>query len=257
MRLTHRRPASPLDAYVEMLWFCEGLPGPHRRERVLPNGRFQIIFDLSERLAPPIVVGLQTHYGILETASLQLMIGAVLRSPGAHGLFDVPADLFQNQVIPLDVVWGSGVSALRDRLRAAPSVAAKFGVLEQALRWRAAKQLTLHPAVEYAITQFRQSPRQRRVLDVRREAGLSHRRFSELFRQQIGLTPKLYCRVHRFRGVVNQIASGRDIDWATLALESGYADQAHFANEFRDFSGLTPGAYLASDRYHAHHVVID
>jgi AraC-like DNA-binding protein len=89
------------------------------------------------------------------------------------------------------------------------------------------------------------------------EAGLSRRRFTQLFREQIGLTPKLYCRVQRFQNALQQIASGASVHWAQLALAAGYCDQAHLAHEFRDFSGLSPGAYLASDRRSANNVSID
>src|SRR5262249_58525693 len=88
----------------------------------------------------------------------------------------------------------------------------------------------------------------RSVLDVAREAGLSRRRFAQLFREQVGLTPKLYCRLCRFQGVLRQISLSAPVDWADLALAGGYCDQAHLANEFRHFSGISPSAYVASNR---------
>ena len=87
-----------------------------------------------------------------------------------------------------------------------------------------------------------------------RETGLSRRRFAQLFREQVGLTPKLYCRLHRFQQVLRQIASGAPVDWADLALAGGYCDQAHLVNEFRNFSGISPSVYLANERSFANHV---
>src|SRR5262245_16015536 len=270
MIAVYRSPAPPLDVYVERICYWEGVAGPHRRERVLPNGRFQLIIDLADgfdcerplhrgrvRPAPPLVVGLQTRFAVLETAAMRLLMGAVLLPGGARGLFDVPADAFGDQVVPLDLVWGAEAFALRDRLREAPTIVMKLDVLEESLQRRAANGAALHPAVRYALGAFENQPVMQRVAEVRREAGLSHRRFSELFRQQVGLTPKLYCRVGRFTRVVRQIARGVPVDWADVALGCGYADQAHLGNEFRDFSGMTPGTYLASDRHHMNHVVMD
>jgi AraC-like DNA-binding protein len=266
-----RKPAPPLDACVEQLWYFEGLPGPHRRERVLPNGRFQVIIDLTDGFvqqdptgggafhaaAPPVIVGLQTRYAVLETAAMRLMIGAVLLPGGARALFDIPSDAFHNLVLPLDLVWGNDALRLRDRLREAPTIATKLDVLEESFRRRAVERRALHPAVRHALGAFQRDPLMRRVAEVRHETGLSHRRFSELFREQVGLTPKLYCRVRRFTQVVKQIAAGASVDWADVALDCGYADQAHLSHEFRDFSGMTPGSYLASERHHLHHVVMD
>jgi transcriptional regulator GlxA family with amidase domain len=92
---------------------------------------------------------------------------------------------------------------------------------------------------------------------VARDAGLSRRRFAQLFREQVGLTPKLYCRLRRFQQVVRRIASGTPVDWAEVALEGGFCDQSHMGNEFRGFSGLSPGAFLAGERPFQNHVALD
>src|SRR5437773_2037032 len=65
-----------------------------------------------------------------------------------------------------------------------------------------------------------------------RDIGVSPRRLSQLFREQIGDSPKLYCRIQRFQQAVQLIHRGADIHWAELALTCGYYDQSHFANDF-------------------------
>ena len=64
----------------------------------------------------------------------------------------------------------------------------------------------------------------------------------------------MFDRVSRFQRVV-QIAHGTDeIDWADLALDCGYYDQAHFIHEFQAFAGITPSVYLESRTEHLNHV---
>jgi AraC-like DNA-binding protein len=111
--------------------------------------------------------------------------------------------------------------------------------------------------VQYALRQFRHVPHIRTVIGVSREAGLSRRRLSQLFREQVGMAPKLYCRLARFRELVRQIAAGGPVDWADVALAGGYYDQAHLAHEFRDFSGMSPSGYLAAERPFVNHVRMD
>jgi AraC-like DNA-binding protein len=176
---------------------------------------------------------------------------------GARAFFDLPADTFFNESVPLDLIWGSKASELRDRLRAASTADKKFQVLEIGLLERVNKGLELHTAVRYALREFARAPHIGRVLDVTKEAGLSRRRFAQLFREQVGLTPKLFCRLHRFQGVLQKIALGAPVDWADFALAEGYCDQAHLAHEFRDFSGISPGAYLARQRTVVSHLAID
>ena len=257
-----RPPGLPLAPYVETLWCCEGYEAAHRRERVLPNGRFQLIIDLAlrdlaPRPSPSIIVGVRMAYSILETASIQSVVGVVFQPGGALPFFDAAADEFHDRTVPLDQVWSSAGSLLRDRLLEAGSPAARLNILETELRRRLGKPAELHSAVRYALREFGRSPHAAGILEVARDAGLSRRRFTALFREQVGLTPKLYCRLGRFRQVVRRSAAGAPVDWAQVALDGGYYDQAHMAHEFREFSGVSPGEWLASERPFANHAVVD
>jgi AraC-like DNA-binding protein len=173
-----------------------------------------------EQLAPSLVLGIRSHYSVIHTAVLQSAMGVVFWPGGARVFFDSPADAFYNESVPLDLLWGS-------------------------------KAANCETVCE------RQAPHIRSVLDVTKEVGLSRRRLAQLFREQVGLTPKLFCRLHRFQGVLRQIALGAPVDWADLALAGGYCDQAHVGHEFREFSGMSPSAYLASQRTVASHPPID
>jgi AraC-like DNA-binding protein len=88
------------------------------------------------------------------------------------------------------------------------------------------------------------------------QVGLSARRFIDVFGGEVGLTPKLFCRVRRFQKVLRGVAHGRRADWAAVAADCGYFDQAHFIHDFRAFSGLSPTAYLTQRTEHLNHVPI-
>jgi AraC-like DNA-binding protein len=183
-------------------------------------------------------------------------MGVVFWPGGARAFFDSPADSFYHDSVPLDLIWGSKAGDLRNRLREANTAVEKFRVLERALLDHVDKRFALHAAVLYALGEFKRVPHVHSVREVAKEAGLSRRRFAQLFREQVGLTPKLYCRLHRFQAAVRQISAGAPVDWSDVALAGGYFDQAHLANEFREFSGISPGAYLASERLSASRVTM-
>jgi AraC-like DNA-binding protein len=261
MQLTYQ-PVGPLASFVEKLWYCDGRNVLRRQQRVLPNGRFQLFISLSDgplggvgsanwevgRSASSLVVGIQTRFSVIDTGLLESAMGVLFHPGGARSFFDAPADVFYNDRVPLDLIWGPTASTLRDRLREIRTAAEKFDVLETALLERMNRRLELHAAVLYGLEQFARAPNIHSVLDVTKEAGLSRRRFAQLFREQIGLTPKLYCRLRRFQRVVREISSGVPVDWADVALAGGYYDQAHLADEFRHFSGTSPSAYLSAER---------
>jgi hypothetical protein len=191
MLVTHR-PEQPLASYVEALWYYDSVQLPAHKERVLPNGRFQIVVDLSAGSGA--VSGMRSRYIVIEPAAIQSVIGVVFRPGGAYALLDAPANDFYEQLVPLDVPWGRLASRLGECLCEAATVEAKFRILEaalcQALRGDAPERVPLHPAVQYALREFHHSPRIRAVADVAKEAGLSRRRFCQVFDEQIGMTRK-------------------------------------------------------------------
>ena len=257
--IVSRQPCAALAPYIEELWYCDGHRALNGNERVLPNGRFQLAFSLADcvisalsdptgdgaAIAPSLLLGIRSRYSIMDTAKVRAAMRVVFRPGGVHTFLGMPADMFHNKNVPLDLVWGPMAETLRDQLRSAKDVASKFQILEAALLGRINQHSRLNAAVRFALREFARRPEVPMVQELAHEAGLSRRRFAQLFREQIGLTPKLYCRLQRFQNLLKQIASGASVDWAQLALEAGYCDQAHLAHEFRDFSGISPSAYLA------------
>jgi AraC-like DNA-binding protein len=110
--------------------------------------------------------------------------------------------------------------------------------------------------VDFALNEFGDLRRSPSIAQVTNQIGLSSRRFIDVFNDQVGLTPKLFCRVQRFQNVLRRIRTGREVDWTGVALDSGYFDQAHFIHDFKAFSGLSPTAYAAHRTEHLNHVPI-
>ena len=72
------------------------------------------------------------------------------------------------------------------------------------------------------------------------ETGVSSRTLLRRFRAATGLTPKQFARICRFRNAAMTLVHNDRPDWAQVASGTGFADQAHMINEFKDLTGLTP-----------------
>ncbi len=269
MQFRARRPAAPLDAFVEKIWCFEGSPQAHAFERLLPDGSAELVINLKENRSRIydrdthehvqtfpgcILSGPHSEYFVIDTVEQCSTLGVHFKPGGVFPFLGAPADELQNAHVGLDLLWGSFASEVRDRLLEAAGVDARFDVVEAALRARARGLFEMHPAVCYALGQFQHL---RNVGAVTEQIGLSARRFIQLFREQVGLTPKLFCRIRRFQDVVQRIARGCRVEWAQMALDAGYFDQAHFINDFRDFSGMSPSSYAGLPARHPNHVPLD
>jgi AraC-like DNA-binding protein len=79
-----------------------------------------------------------------------------------------------------------------------------------------------------------------------RELGTSRRSLQRLLKTYVGVTPKWLIRLYRLKEAAARIEAGEVDDWADLALRLGYADQAHFVNDFRRLVGQSPARYAQS-----------
>jgi AraC-like DNA-binding protein len=268
-----RIPAAPLACFVRTLWYAQVSNPAHRRERILPNGCVQVILNLARdylldcpegqdvrRMAPALVVGARSVYEIVDSSDMADLIGIVF-SPGGFAPFASDAvDLFSNRSVELEASWGASARSLRDRLQEVSSPQAKLQCLETFLHKRFEQRILgrrplRYVEIEFAIRRFEQSPSIPTVRQMAKETGWSERHFSQIFREEVGLSPKTWCRVQRFQRAVRQIHAGVDVRWAELALDCGFYDQSHFANEFRAFSGIDATTYSARRTRWANHIL--
>jgi len=269
MRFYHYVPAPPLSEFVALLWLYEGYQQPHKKERLLPDGSMELVINLNEdltRVYDPrdtekfqrrrgsVVVGAHSEFFVIDTAEQFSVAGVHFKPGGAFPFFDLPVSELHNMLVSLEDLWGGLAGRLRERLLEAATPQSLLRVLEQTLLAQAAERLERHPAVAFALHEFHGAPHTRTIAEVTGQIGLSAKRFIQVFSGEVGLTPKLFCRVRRFQRVLRRIGAGRPVEWAAVAADCGYFDQAHFIHDFRAFSGINPSAYLAQRTEHLNHV---
>ncbi|WP_202919121.1 helix-turn-helix domain-containing protein [Saccharothrix deserti] len=149
-------------------------------------------------------------------------------TPGrAQAVLDVPVDELVDQVVPLSEVWGRPVG---------DEAALRSALLSRLASADPGRSDLVHAAARMLRT--------RGVAETARALDISERHLRTLFTKAVGLSPKQFARVDRVRRVV---ARGKRGEWARVAAELGYYDQAHLTSEFRATMGVPPGAYLAGN----------
>jgi AraC-like DNA-binding protein len=261
MFFLQQSPAAPLDRFIESMWLCRNYPGPRALHRILPTGTAGLIINLKEDqtrmytgkagglhcdvLPGSVLSGVASRFQIIDTDEQEYVAGVSFRPGGTIGFFAPPASHLRDADVPLEALWGARATArLRDQLLSAPHPAAALNALETALH-SAMRPQTPHPAVAFSLEQFSAQPSMVRIAAVASAIGLSHKRFVERFKLEVGVAPKRYCRILRFQRAVARAHRMEQDDWCQLALECGYFDQAHFVHDFQAFAGLAPLAYQA------------
>jgi AraC-like DNA-binding protein len=257
-----RVPAAPLNQYIRTLWYTHAPEAPAGRERILPSGCIQVIVNLAGDFihpehVPSLIAGARSECEIVDRADMADLIGIVFEPGGFTPFVSDAADTFSNRFTALEDVWGAKAKTLRDRLRDIPAPSGKLLVLEQFLRGSFAPHMQRNRTVDFALNCFTTAPAISTVREVAEQTGWSMRHFSQIFREEVGLTPKVWCRVQRFQRAVRLLHAGADVAWAELALDLGYYDQSHFANEFRAFSGIDATTYCALRTPWANHVAAE
>jgi len=250
-------PASPLADLIEDFWLYDDYRPRHLRDRILPSGTVELVINLRqnelriydrtrpgscERFSGAIVSGTYAGFFVIDTAEEASLLGVHFKPGGALPFFDLPVSELVGTHVDLEVLWGPVAGQLRERLLAATSPIDKFRILEATLVARLSGPFRHHDVVRFAVDAFSRSS-SATVRAVTEGIGLSHRSFIEVFKTEVGLTPKLFYRVQRFQRTLALMRRVSAPDWSRLALDCGFFDQSHLIRDFVEFSGFSPAAF--------------
>ncbi len=262
-------PPPPLDAFIANVWYWEQDDAPaHARDAILAARSMGLLVNLSHdalswyggeayatkhRLTGMAFCGMQSGTFAIN-AHQPRMMGIQFKPGGAWPFLAPDGHEFHNRHVDLADLWGADAHRLHQRLIQAPTPDAKMALLLDAFVARAPRAFEHHPAIALALNCFARAPRRATVAAIAKRAEISPKRFIRLFREQVGMTPKLYLRIARFERVVTELHAKPRIGWGDVVEQNGFYDQSHFIRDFREFSGLSPTQWLKQRGPYVHHV---
>lgn len=252
------RPPGPLSAFVDHLWIYSGFESPRLKERIFPNGTFELVFNLRDdkiriyqstrpseciRLSGGIVSGPYAGFFVTDTALEASVMGVHFKPGGALPFLGFAANELADTHIDLQTIWGRTAADVREQLCYKTSPVRRFRLLERFLLSRLPRSFEHHDAVSLALSALG-TARCQTTHELAHDACLSEKRFIEVFRSDVGLNPRLFTRIRRFQRVLARTRRYEALDWAELAVDHGYFDQSHLIRDFVAFSGCTPAEYM-------------
>jgi len=196
------------------------------------------------------VIGPMTRVGPPSLEERSEMVGVYLRAAWASRFIRVSAGELTDRIVGLDELWGPAAVELAAALDELHEETTRIGHLESVLLHAMAKTRSPNTALDIPALAGWVTRRQGQltVEHLANAAGVSRQHLARVFREDVGVTPKLYCRLARFQATLGDAGRGNHMDWAQVAAQRGYADQSHMIAEFRRFSSLTPER-LAQQRW--------
>ncbi len=269
LMISIHQPQGILRQYIKLIVYSN-FDSPHPIDRLIPDGTANLIIELGDEpqyiydndsLAPKTkytkawISGMQLDFISISASNKGLCV-IQFHAAGAYPILHIPAYELNNRVVDAELILGKSILDLRDKISETAGMEKKFEVIEGWLTSRLRNQTVPEEVVKYAVHQTMMSPSHATINELIVKTGYSHKHFIRLFSKYVGITPKQYQRIIRFNHVLESINNGHYVDWASLSLDCGYYDQAHFIKEFRKFSGLNPQEYLAEQGEYLNYIPI-
>jgi AraC-like DNA-binding protein len=202
------------------------------------------------------VAGLYDGYADVVSTGRAHCMQVDLTPLGAYRFFAMPMRELAAQTVALDQV--GAFDDLVERLHEAPDWATRFALLDAFVRRRLSAAPAASSPIAWAWRQLASSGGRVRVSTLAGEIGWSRKHLAQRFSIEVGAGPKTVGRILRFVGARRAIDAGNGagrMDWAGMADDWGYADQAHLIREFHAMAGVTPADYArdAASRFRPVH----
>jgi AraC-like DNA-binding protein len=248
-RYRHERyhPSPDLNPYVEHYWVVEwDLRGkPPEWAETLPHPSVHMTFEQG---------GICRIRGASRTKFSRILedkggVFAVKFTPaGFYPFVGVPVSRFSDRTVGLHDVFGTDGDYLARAVLAESTDLSRINIVEDFLRARLSEpdeNVCRVTEIVYAVAKEREILKVQALVD---RYGFNKRTLQRLFARYVGVSPKWVIQRYRLHDAAEQLAAGGPVSQATIALNLGYSDQAHFVRDFKAMVGVSPAAYARAAR---------
>lgn len=265
-------PKFPLNQFIESFIYYKDYNPIHSIERFLPDGNVNIVIDLTN--TPKFIYdnetlkeiqtcknvwfsGIRTNYITIPSGRDSEMFIINFHKGKAYPFVKMPLNELTDSVVDAELVFTTEILQIREAILNLKTRTEKFDYVERQLLNLYIKRLEINPFIDFAVQQILIAPNVTTIENIANKVGYSQKHLIKIFKDNIGLTPKSFLKVTRFQKAIEEIEFQKRANWTSIALDSGYYDQAHFINDFKSFSGFTPTQYIQSKSEFINYVAIE
>jgi AraC-like DNA-binding protein len=235
------RTARFVDRYWLVTWDLRGQPSHTQHVFAHPAVNISV-----ESWGPALVNGVTTQMGTRTLMGTGWAFGAMFRPAGFRPLLGRSMSSITDQVLPLESIVETDLAHAVGR--AAPDLPAMAAAVDEILAELLPADEQASEATTALVERVAVDPAVVRVEALAAEAGCTSRQLQRRFADHVGLSPKAVVCRYRLYEAAERARGGDRVDWAAVAAELGYTDQAHLSRDFTASFGLPPGRYVALNR---------
>jgi AraC-like DNA-binding protein len=241
--LARHEPPADLAQFVDFFWVVRwDLRGePPHEQAILPHPNVNLAFEADGAG----VYGVDTQIFARRLTGAGKALGVRFLPGGFRPFYPAPIATLTDRVVPAADIFGPPAGLANDAVMHAAGDGAMAGCAAELLRGAHPAPDPVAVQVAGIVARITADPGLRRVAQLADACGMPERRLQRLFGEYVGVSPKWVMRRARLHEAALRAETGGDIDWAALAADLGYADQAHLTRDFTATLGVPPGRYAA------------
>ncbi len=245
------QPTKLLAPYIKQYWFLRIEAVKHGFQRSIPAGCIALVFHKGNKIISSFHKGMQPQsymsgqistYSDIEFSFLDMVI--ILFQPiGCRMFFSYSMEEFTNQNIGIDLLDKTDLVELEEKINEASDTQQTVRLIEEYLLNRLSKNILCNASrIMTTVQNINEGEVNISVLS--QTACLGYKQFKRIFAEYVGLNPKDFIQITRFRKAFNILQTNPQISISKVAYDCGYYDKSHLIKEFKMFTGYTPKQLL-------------
>ncbi len=264
MKLTFFPVRPELKPLIKSIWAVESQNGLPASDVSLaaPNGCPKLILNLRNSLISTALgrdqetreqsvsfVGIRDVPVSLRTTPRDTcFVGIEFTPHGAFPILGIPMAELANRLVPADALSTLWSRARVDVIWNLDSIAAKVDHIQEYLRQGLLSGGSTSRVVEYCVDLLYRTNGKVGISELARRTGYGRRTLEILFRNHVGVSPKVLAEIYRFQWFYKRFAQGRGYDEVKRDIYDFYYDQSHFGRDFRKMTGYPPKRFFLGVR---------
>lgn len=234
------QPNPLLHPYIETYWASNSFAGEEVSQRILPDGCVDIIFSFGAQTLFPFIVGTMTSFFDVIYKKDVKLFGIRFRPGGITVLTRVPISEFTNMRFDIRLVETILDKHLFEEMENSLTIEDTLSCLDSYFLQKLPLLFVPDKQIGLAVNLIEQAKGNIPISLLAQQACLSPRQFERRFKVAIGISPKEFGRITKFKNLSRFMKEQPRQSLFETAVDCGYYDHAHLIREFKRLSGYTP-----------------